>query len=118
NTALLASTYQSQYSFQKKRYNAAVASLNLYSFSAIVTSRIAASSFSKIHLSSGVSNVRSISPCTSPPCIWRKRHAFHSLLQKLRPSSTSFSSNNTSCPNGAPRIVPKRNASAPRSEER
>ena len=31
-----------------------------------------------------------------PPTICRKRHAFHSLLQKLRPSSTSFSSNNTS----------------------
>ena len=50
---------------------------------------------------------------TSPPCIWRKRQAFQSLLQKLRPSSTSFSSNSTSWPSGALRMVPKRRASAP-----
>ena len=40
-TALEASTYQSQYSFQKKRYNVVVASLNLYSAKAWVTSRMA-----------------------------------------------------------------------------
>src|SRR5208283_2991098 len=100
STALVASTYQSQYSLQKKRYNVAVASLNLYSANAVFISRMAASSLSKIHLSSDVSSCGLISPWISAgeapadapevgalPTIWRKRQAFQSLLQKLRPSS-------------------------------
>src|SRR5271167_636551 len=44
--ALLASTYQSQYSLQKKRYSVCVASLKRYSAKAALISRIAPSSLS------------------------------------------------------------------------
>src|SRR5262245_5294583 len=87
NTALVASTYQSQYSLQKNRYKVPAASLNLYSLSEVVISLIAWCSFRRIHLSSLVVSDESISPCTSPPCICRKRQAFHNLLQRFRASS-------------------------------
>ena len=42
-----------------------------------------------------------------------KRSAFHILLEKLRPCSQSFSSNNKSLPAGALNNMPTRTPSAP-----
>ena len=47
------------------------------------------------------------------PLIWRKRHAFQSLLQKFFPPSMRSSWKRMSCPWGAIDTMPKRRPSAP-----
>jgi hypothetical protein len=47
------------------------------------------------------------------PLIWRKRHAFQSLLQKFFPLSMRSSWKRMSCPCGAIDTMPKRRPSAP-----
>ena len=82
---LASSRYQSQNTFQTKRYRAPAASSNAGASRALVTSATVLTVSPRIHLLIGCCTVAGSKPSTrTHSFIWAKREAFHSLVPKLR----------------------------------